>query len=810
MPTISSLIVFDVLLKKRGGECLALEGIPYEHITRRVVENPGSPGQLDAAEALNRDNWLFHVRAPKGVECVLVKDRVVIPTSLECFYVNKKAFPEGTKFDANAVPFPQEGIDELDRCMCLAEYPFCRAPGGVWDLITMAERAENVDKDFNRSIELYKQVIAIDPTNATAFCHIGMSHMEKNENDEAERWLRKALDLDAGITLAAANLGVLFSRKADAYMATSQPDKAWEAVKEGLFYADDRESMWTSAAFVAYRTGRSREILPGLKLAAFVNKETWKSLLRVYCIILMDLGMPGQVLAMLPYLGEPDTWTPSIASVIIASMQLAGLFQVSLDTLKKLVDHDSNTVNLITGIAFDCGEIEEALIYHNKSWSEVAKNEDIMMCNGVNRLFISNYSTKLSEEEIFAVHREWGQAMMALVSASPPRLPPPPDVDMGGRKKVIGFIGADFREHAVMMFAYSLVCGLDKEKYVTHVFSNNPSGREDDVTRGIIKSIGQGNYHSIHKMPAEEAVELIRSCRVQILVDLAGHTAGTRLNIMARKPAPVQLTMIGYPNTTGLPREVMGYRVVDGVSDPVGSGADERHTEKLIRVTGCFTCYAPPCTNGDFKVPLPPSGRDPEIGPAFVFGSYAKLPKISEFIWKAWAEILRRAPDSLLRLKTKIFSDPQFLATFKKKLKETHFKESPETVDKRILCMPYRTQPESHLRDYGRMDLMLDTAPYAGTTTTCESLSMGVSVLTLKGPSHRQNVSASIIANSGMPDYWICGTVEEYIERAVGFANKPGLLMPREDVRRLFFAGSVTKPDLYVRKIEKEVFDVIC
>jgi tetratricopeptide (TPR) repeat protein len=230
MPSISSLIVFDPRIKKVRGEASAvgLEGISSEHITHLKLQDPMS--HLEEVEKINEDNWLFHVRSSKGEERVLVKDRVVIPANLECFFVSKKAFPEGTKLLLNPKPFPHPEIDDPPgNFMHLLDYPFCCEFGGVWELITRfplfffffaclpffflqhrAEVAETTTRDFDMAIKLYKEVIAIDPTNATAFCHIGMSLMEKGLNEEAEKWLKKAIDLDTYGTLAGPNMVILF------------------------------------------------------------------------------------------------------------------------------------------------------------------------------------------------------------------------------------------------------------------------------------------------------------------------------------------------------------------------------------------------------------------------------------------------------------------------------------------------------------------------------------------------------------------------------------------------------------------------
>jgi tetratricopeptide (TPR) repeat protein len=647
MPTLGSLVVFDVLLRKGTsplGE-LTLDSVAPGMITRLRVENP--LGHLDEIESYNAGCWLFHVRAPKGVLSATVKDRVVVPGLLYCYFVSKSAFSPGAKFAPNARPLPHPDVDEAASCMTLRDYPFCREEGGVWDLMTRADIADSAAGGSSEAIGLYTRVLDLDPTNATACCRIGMALMEKNQNSEAELWLRRSLKLDPEEPLASANLGVLCCRKSEAAIAGNSSEKAWEFVKEGLMHSDDREGMWSTAAFVAYRSGHSRDILPALRLVAVAHPSDWRDFWRVYCVVLMEVGMVADIVRAIPRLGGPETWSTEVASIVIAATQMAGMYKYSLDLLKLLKEHDSNTVNILTGITFDSGEVDESLLYHEKSWEAVSKSESILTCNGVNRVFISNYTTRISEERLFEIHLEWGKAMMSLVKEGEAVPRPPPLAS--GQKVVVGFIGADFREHAVMMFAFSLVCCLDKTRYDVHVFSNNYAEKSDFVTQRIIDSLSSPDrFHCIHRMAADDAAYTVRASAVRILIDLAGHTSGTRLNVCARKPAPVQITMIGYPNTTGLPQDVMNFRVVDAITDPPCAGA--YHTERLLRVSGCFTCYSPPTQIG---TALPDVQRDPDAPDVFMFGSYAKLPKISDLVWEAWARILKRVPSSFLLIKQK-------------------------------------------------------------------------------------------------------------------------------------------------------------
>ncbi|MCD6305110.1 MAG: hypothetical protein J7M32_02335, partial [Deltaproteobacteria bacterium] len=325
-----------------------------------------------------------------------------------------------------------------------------------------------------------------------------------------------------------------------------------------------------------------------------------------------------------------------------------------------------------------------------------------------------------------------------------------------GRRLRVGYVSPDFREHSVSRFFLPLIENHDRK--AVEVFCYGDVKRPDRMTARIRELAD--HWRSIVGLGDDAVARQIREDRIDILVDLAGHTGGNRLLVFARRPAPVQVTWLGYPGTTGL--GVMDYRLTDHVADPEGD-ADRWHTERLVRLSEGFLCYAPPEEAGEVcSLPALKEGR-------VTFGSFNNFSKMNEQVAAVWSRILLSVPGSLLMLKSKSLRD----AGVRGRCLEMFLRNG--ISEDRIVFEGYARTVKDHLLLYNRVDMGLDPFPYNGTTTTCEALWMGVPVVTLKGGRHAARVGASILTQVGLSDL-IADTKEAYIRKAVELARDPGRL----------------------------------
>jgi predicted O-linked N-acetylglucosamine transferase (SPINDLY family) len=247
----------------------------------------------------------------------------------------------------------------------------------------------------------------------------------------------------------------------------------------------------------------------------------------------------------------------------------------------------------------------------------------------------------------------------------------------------------------------------------------------------------------------------IRDDAIDILVELSGHTKGQRLQALVRRPAPVQVTYLGYPNTTGLPQ--IDFRITDSRADPPGE-SDRLHVERLIRLPECFLCYTPPET--PTEVHASPVARNGYI----TFGSFNNCAKISATTIALWARVLSALPNSKLLIKSWGLLDPGLRLLLVERFREAGIPAG------RIQVAPPTASHREHMDNYSEVDIALDTFPYHGTTTTLDALWMGVPVVTLAGDRHLSRVGVSILSALAL-DQLIAQTPEDYLDKATGLAS---------------------------------------
>jgi predicted O-linked N-acetylglucosamine transferase (SPINDLY family) len=384
------------------------------------------------------------------------------------------------------------------------------------------------------------------------------------------------------------------------------------------------------------------------------------------------------------------------------------------------------------------GQVEESIAIYRQ-----ALTLDPADARGHSSLLLTLHcSPAITPQALFEEHRTWAfrHAHKLSWAVAPHDNDRSPD-----RRLRIGYVSPDFREHAVASFIEPALT-LDPEQF--EVFCYTEEFRADDVSRRL-KALAP-NWRNTAPLSDDAMVEQIRADRIDILVDLAGHTADNRLLVFARRPAPVQATYLGYPNTTGM--VAMNWRITDALADPIGI-TESLHTEKLMRLATSAWCYRPPDD-------APDPARD--VGP-ITFASFNALPKVSETAIALWSQILAAVPTAKLLLKSAAFEDVVVCDRCRQAF--ARHGVAPERIDL-VLTTP---SIREHMAMYNRVDIALDTMPYNGTTTTCEALWMAVPVITLSGESHVSRVGTSLLTNAGLSDL-VAKTPDKYVRIAIDLA----------------------------------------
>jgi len=356
-----------------------------------------------------------------------------------------------------------------------------------------------------------------------------------------------------------------------------------------------------------------------------------------------------------------------------------------------------------------------------------------------------NYSEHWSAREISDAHFEWGQRFPPCERASSF------STRSSKRRIRVGYLSPDFRQHPVSYFIEPVLRHHDKERF--EVFCYHSDVREDQTTAGLEGLVK--NWRRLGGAADAELEDALREDCLDILVELSGHTDGHRLPVLARRVAPIQVTYLGYPNTTGL--QAMDYRITDAHADPPGE-SDHLHIERLVRLQNTFLCYSSPEPSS--CSPVAPFRRKGHV----TFCSFNNFRKISPTCIKLWAGVLTSVPNSKLLIKTFGLQDPHLRNSLIRR-----FERAGVHANRVSIAAPIHNHRD-HMAAYEEADVALDTFPYNGTTTTLDALWMGVPVVTLAGDRHASRVGLSILSTVGLFEC-IAKTPEEYVAAAVGLAG---------------------------------------
>lgn len=364
------------------------------------------------------------------------------------------------------------------------------------------------------------------------------------------------------------------------------------------------------------------------------------------------------------------------------------------------------------------------------------------------RCYASLLDPTASREDVLAIHERYDVAITAPLRQ---RAVAPARLDRSGRRRTVGYVSADFREHSVASFIEGVLSAHDRERFEVVLYSD--VRHPDATTERLAASVDR--YASVAGLSDAAVAAQIRGEQVDVLIDLAGHMQPNRLPMFARRPAPVLLTYLGYPGTTGV--SVFDGRITDAWADPEEAGA-VAGPEPLLRVEGGYFAYAPPVDAPEVG-PLPAAASG-----VFTFGSFNDVLKVNDTVLSTWAQLLEDVPHSRLLLKSRG-------ASLDMRTRIEGVLADGGADPQRIEFLDPTATRRAHLELYGRVDLALDTFPYAGATTTCEALYMGVPVVTLAGDRHAGRLGVSLLSAAGLSEF-IASTRDDYLEIATRWSTR--------------------------------------
>ncbi|MES2099508.1 MAG: tetratricopeptide repeat protein [Pseudomonadota bacterium] len=399
-----------------------------------------------------------------------------------------------------------------------------------------------------------------------------------------------------------------------------------------------------------------------------------------------------------------------------------------------------------------------------------------------NLLIALSCDARCSPDDYLTEARSYGQILTAQTASLPLSRRRAPNAEIAGppRRLRIGFVSGDLRSHPVGYFLENVLAHWDSLGMEPIAYSNHAS--HDDLTARL-----EGRFcawRDISTLGDAAAARQIESDGIDVLVDLSGHTADNRLPLFARRPAPVQVSWLGYWASTGLP--TMDYLLADPISVPPEHHA--HFTETIWYLPDTRLCFTPPAGPDVSEVTGLPALRTGHI----TFGSFQRLTKLTDAVLQLWAQVLRAVPDARLRLQSAQLNDAACRARLTVRLAAAGI----DTARVRFAGGGPRAE---YLAAHAEVDILLDTFPHSGATTTCEALWMGVPTLTLAGATMVARQGASLLKCAGLGD-WVASNENDYVALAVRHANDlEALARLRSALRqralesRLFDAATFTR-----------------
>ncbi len=579
-----------------------------------------------------------------------------------------------------------------------------------------------------RAHEIAERALAVEPDAPRSLALLGQALLADDRASDASPILERAAAADPGQAATWAAL-------ARAVRRTSGDSAATEVLRRAVSAVPASAPLWNNLGSALVRSGPDSEALLAFERSVELDPRSVEA-----------LGNLGDALrrARRPDRAE-EVLRRALALGPSDPAATASLAIILDETLRQ----DESTRLVASAMAIAKGDIRRQL--------------------GSSHLFHLNHYDGVTPQELLRAHRAWATEW----------LPPGRQSSLEPRARTgplrIGYLSSDFRDHVVMKFLLPVLAKHDPSRVRVYLLSltreRDAVTKQIEARHEVVDLVGKGS----HEIAAET-----RRLALDVVIELNGHTDDAVLMAFEERLAPVQLSWLGYPSTTGLDR--FEGRITDADVDPPGT--DAQFSEPLVRLPRCMWAFVP--TTLPEVATRPPDGR-------ITFGCFNRVSKLSRATTDAWSELLRRVPGSRLLLRARSFADPAVRARALDR-----FGAQADRVE----FAPFAPNEAAALAGYGEVDVALDTFPYHGTTTTCDALAMGVPVVSWQGELPASRVGRSLLRAVGLGDLAVEGR-EGFVEQAARLAGDgPRRAALRSTLRSAMLDGALGDTEGLARALE--------
>lgn len=597
--------------------------------------------------------------------------------------------------------------------------------GNVWQEIGETEKA----------IIAFEQALASNPELAAAWNNLGNTLSRCNRSVDAEKLFLKAIELDPNYKDAWNNLGISYATQGLTEHALNAYNKALELVRNDALALNNKGNLLLKA-------NRCQEALNCFEASTNANELL------------------------------PESWN----GFGFAYKQLGKLKQAERSFRKSIgLKHNYPEAWNNLGLTLaEQGKLDAAL---SAFGTALEMRPSYSECHS-NLLLFLNYHPDVHTQTLHDAHLNWAAAHQLYpikVSADDP-------IKESDNKIRIGFVSADFCRHPIGYFLLPLLKHIDKSKFKITCYSNNQ--HNDDMTQALREHCH--HWVSISDSSNVALVGKILTDKIDILIDLSGHTSGNKLEAFSLRPAPVQISWLGYPCTTAL--DTMDYVLSDSICLP--EYTHWQFTEQVLTMPNSRCCYSPPSYAPE--IDALPALQNQHI----TFASFNNPVKLNAPTYRLWSDILKRSSGSKLVLSWKTLSDPSIANDIYQQFADLGIDNS------RIILLGEQRQHLQVFRDYQNIDIALDTYPFSGGLTSCEALWMGVPTVTLAGKHPASRQTAGLLTEIGL-DRLVNFTMSNYVECVLDLASDlPRLNMLRGNLRKKMLNSTLCNAKRFSKDFE--------
>jgi len=590
-------------------------------------------------------------------------------------------------------------------------------------------------QQYTEALKYFRRALQSTPRDAGIHYNIGNLLRHQEQFHEAIKAYRQALDIKPDVALTWNNLGL-------AQQKLGQLAAAEESFRQAVHYNPEHAGIYSNYGNVLCDDNRPEEGIEQYREAIRIDPdfaEAWNNMGMAF----WSLGENEHAIEYYQKALQLDAHSLAAYNNLGNAYNALGQYQKALSYYQQVLELDpenAETLNNIGNSYNEQGQHEKAYQY----FSRVLEIKPQFTAAHSNLLFLLSYNVLRTPVEMLAAHQEWDQ-----IHGSAGRKNGYTHANTGDPDKRlrIGYVSPDFRLHAVSFFIEPILRNHHRQQVEVYCYAE--VSRPDNVMSHL--QAQADHWRNTIGLTDETLAHQIHEDGIDILIDLAGHTAGNRLGAFSYKPAPVQASYLGYFTTTGL--AAMDYWISDEVLTPADTV--ELCTEEIYRLPRCCLSYQPPAEAP--AVIMPQHER-------ITFGSFNHLSKISPATIALWSAVLHAVPTAQLLLKSKQLTDSAVQDKMQK-----HFAEHGISAD-RLVLLPMTPTVEEHLGIYGKVDIALDTIPRTGGSTTTEALWMGVPVITLAGERFIERLSATMLSAIGLEEL-VTRSQEDFVACAVALAQ---------------------------------------